>query len=470
MPHPAKSSIAIAALMIAACSKSREAQPPLDPKDIAGNLDRIATKVLRETGVPSAEVAAVVDGKLAYSHAYGDARLDPKQPATTTMRYSIGSISKQFTAAAILLLAEDGKLTLDDKVGKYIANLTRGDDVTIRQLLSHTAGYSDYAPQDYAVPEWLQPIDAQRLLDRWARVPLDFEPGTRWQYSNTSFVIAGLICEKVAGVPLFDFLTERVFKKLGMTSVTDTDRGKLTEPDPQGYFRRALAPLRPSPHEGPGWMYAAGELAMTAEDLAKWDISVINQTVLSPGSYRELEREIVLANGAGTRYGLGVGVQLNQGHRELRHNGEVLGFVAFNLVLPDDKIAVAVLTNQDASAAADKIATQARDALLRAASAPSVEVDRVVRKMLDDLAAKRVDRSVLTANASAYFSDAALDDIASTLKPLGTPERVEQVTSSQRGGMTGRRYQAKYEAKTLAISVYETRDGKLEQFLIDEEH
>jgi CubicO group peptidase (beta-lactamase class C family) len=470
MQHPARPWIAVGLFALAACSKSREApRPPPDPKDIPANIDRIATKVLEDTGTPSAVVAAVAEGKIVYTHAYGNARLEPKTPATTQMRYSIGSISKQFTSAALLLLAEDGKLSLDDKVSKYVPGLTRGDDISIRQLLSHTSGYPDYAPQDYMVPEWENPIDAHAILDRWARVPLEFEPGTKWQYSNTNFVIAGLVCEKVAGAPLFDFLTERVFRRLGMTSVTNTDRAKLTEADAQGYFRRALGPLHPAPHEGPGWMYAAGELAMTAEDLAKWDISVMQEAVLSPASYRQLETEVVLANGAGTAYALGVGIGLTQGKRELRHGGEVSGFVSSNRVLPDDKLAVVVVTNQDASGAADKIAQQVRDALLRAASAPSVESDRVIRKMLEDLADHKLDRTKLTANANAYFSDAAIDEFADTLHPLGTPLSVEQTSSNKRGGMTSRRYQAKYAAKTLTISVYETGDGKLEQFLIDED-
>src|SRR5205814_3267248 len=104
-----------------------------------------------------------------------DARLEPKTPAVAEMRYSIGSISKQFTAAAILLLQEQGKLSLDDKVGKFIPDLTRGNEVTIRQLLSHTSGYQDYWPQDYVMPMMLKPTDAQQIMNNWAKKPLDFD-------------------------------------------------------------------------------------------------------------------------------------------------------------------------------------------------------------------------------------------------------------------------------------------------------
>src|SRR5215469_3716974 len=146
------------------------------------NIDSIAHKVLETTGVPSASLAVVNDGKIVYAQAYGDARLDPKLPAATQMAYSIGSISKQFTAAAVLMLQQEGKLSLDDKISKWLPDLTRANDITLRQVLSMTSGYQDYAPQDYMIPEWEKPISAQQILDRWARIPLDFEPGTKWQY------------------------------------------------------------------------------------------------------------------------------------------------------------------------------------------------------------------------------------------------------------------------------------------------
>src|SRR5579871_5732454 len=298
--------------------------------DLQQKIDKIATDTIASSGVPSVSIAVVKDGQIAYLHAYGDARLSPKMAAKSEMRYSIGSISKQFTAAAMLLLQEEGKLSLDDKVARFIPDLTRAKEVTIRQLLSHTSGYQDFWPQDYVMPMMLQSTTAEKILNGWARKPLDFEPGTRWQYSNTNYVIAGVIVEKASGMPFIQFLREKVLAPVGVKNAADTDQAKLGETDPLGYIRYGLGPLRPAPKEGQGWMFAAGELAMPAEDLARWDISIINQTLLKPASYREFETEVLLKNGAGTSYGLGVDVNLEQGHRTLSHDGEVSGFTAAN--------------------------------------------------------------------------------------------------------------------------------------------
>jgi CubicO group peptidase (beta-lactamase class C family) len=198
------------------------------PADITEKIDKLAADTLARTGVPSASIAVVKDGRIAYVKAYGDAKLEPKTPAKSEMRYSIGSISKQFTAAAILMLQEQRKLSLDDKVAKYFPDLTRANEVTIRQLLSHTSGYQDYWPQDYVMKPMLSPTTARAIMDTWAKKPLDFEPGTKWQYSNTNFVIAGAIVEKVAGLPFFQFLQANIFKPLNMTSVMDIDQSRLT--------------------------------------------------------------------------------------------------------------------------------------------------------------------------------------------------------------------------------------------------
>ncbi|MGN6192935.1 MAG: serine hydrolase domain-containing protein, partial [Rhodanobacteraceae bacterium] len=165
------------------------------PADLAAKIDKIANDALAKSGVPSASVAVVRDGKLAYAKAYGHARLDPETPATSAMRYSVGSISKEFTAAAILMLQQQGKLSLDDKIAKFFPDLTDADRITIRQILSHTSGYRDFWPQDYLMPMMKQSTTPGHIMDVWARKPLDFPPGSQWQYSNTGYVIAGAIVE-----------------------------------------------------------------------------------------------------------------------------------------------------------------------------------------------------------------------------------------------------------------------------------
>jgi D-alanyl-D-alanine carboxypeptidase len=436
------------------------------PADVTRKIDTVVTDALTRSGVPSASIAVVKDGQIVYVKAYGDARLEPKTAATSQMRYSIGSISKQFTAAAILLLQEQGKLSLDDKVGKYVPDLTRANEVTIRQLLSHTSGYQDYWPQDYVMKPMLEPTSAQKIMDTWAKKPLDFEPGTKWQYSNTNFVIAGVIIEKVAHMPMLQFLQQKIFAPLGMTSVLNIDQEKLTESDPTGYLRYALGPLRPSPKEGKGWLFAAGELAMRAEDLAKWDLSIIDQKVLKPASYRDLGTEIVLKNGVGTQYGLGVNVGAQGSHRFLSHGGEVSGFTAQNMVFPDDRVAIVALTNQDAASAAGAITSGIAPLLFSTSDAATPAKLEQAKRIFADLQQGKIDRSLFTDNANAYFSEQALQDFASGLGPLGTPQSFVQVSQGLRGGMTLRVYIVRFPQRVIRAWTYEMPDGKLEQYQI----
>jgi len=454
---------AFAILMIVAPCAGAQTQLS---SDVTEKIDKLVTDTLSKTGVPSASIAVVKDGQIAYAKAYGDARVDPKTPATTAMRYSIGSISKQFTAAAILLLQEQGRLSLDDRVSKYVPNLTRANEVTIRQLLSHTSGYQDYWPQDYVMKGMLAPTTARQIMDDWARKPLDFPPGSKWQYSNTNFVIAGVIIEKVSGMPLMRFLQTRVFKPLGMTSATSIDEGGLGETDPVGYMRYALGPLRVAPKEGKGWLFAAGELAMTAQDLARWDISIIDRKLLKPPSYRVLSTDVHLKNGLATQYGLGVSVNNQAGHRALSHGGEVSGFTAQNVVFPDDRAAIVVLVNQDAAGAAGPIAAGIAPIIFASTDPATPAKLEQAKKIFAGLQQGTIDRSLFTDNANGYFSEQALADFASGLGPLGAPQSFTQTGQSLRGGMIGRSYLIRFPQKVIREWTYEMPDGKLEQFQI----
>jgi CubicO group peptidase (beta-lactamase class C family) len=438
------------------------AQAPADFSSYnATPIDSSVKRILDATGVPSASLAIVKNGQIAYLQAYGKARLSPAMDAKPEMQYSIGSISKQFTAAAILLLAEDGKLTLDDPVSRFLPDLTRAKEITIRMLLSHTSGYQDYWPEDYVMISMLQPTTTEHILNGWARKALDFDPGTRWQYSNTNYVIAGRIAEIAGGKPLLDQLQERVFRRLGMNGIVNIDAGRLPSADPEGYYRHALGPLRPAPKEDAGWLFAAGELAMPARDLALWNISMMNRSLLKPSSYDEMWKDVKLKNGENTGYGLGVSVGVQNGHKLISHSGEVSGFVSMNTVYPDDKAAITVLTNQDASSAAGAISAELGPALI----GHSKEEKRAL-SIFTGLQAGKLDRSQLTEFCNAYFTPEAIADFAGSLKSLGVPLSFRQQSESQRGGMTFRVFRAEFADRRLVITTYEMPDGKLEQFLV----
>jgi CubicO group peptidase (beta-lactamase class C family) len=438
------------------------------PAASVSQIDAAAASVMTATGVPSASVAVVQGGKVAFVKAYGKARLEPVMMAEPGMQYSIGSVSKQFTAALILLLVQDGKVKLDDPVGKYLPELTRANEVTVRQVLSMTSGYQDFWPEDYVMTSMMKPTNPQQILDVWGKKALDFEPGTKWQYSNTNYVIAGRIAEIVAGRPLIEQLQERIFRPLKMTGVLNSDASRLPESDPTGYYQHALGPLRPAPQEGTGWMFAAGELAMPASDLALWNISLMNRALLASASYGEMFREVKLKDGSGTHYGLGVFVGEQNGHRTVSHSGEVSGFVSQNSVFPDDKVAVTVLTNEDASGAAAALAKKIEPVVLSGAegSTASTAAEERALKIFSGLQEGRIDRSQLTAFCDAYFTAEAVQDFATSLKPLGTPSSFKQETEELRGGMVFRVFKVSFAGKQVGVTTYEEPDGKLEQYLV----
>jgi D-alanyl-D-alanine carboxypeptidase len=433
----------------------------ITPQDKAA-IDRAAQHTLAETGVPSVSIAVVRDGKIAYLKAYGQAELSPPRAATTSMRYAVGSISKQFTAAAILMLAEEGKLTLDDPVGKYVPGLTEGDRITIRQILSHTSGYEDFWPQDYVFPDMKKSGSAQAILDRWAKAKLNFEPGTDWQYSNTGFVLAGVIIEKVSGERLMQFLGEHIFTPLHMTGVVDFDNGQLTAADAKPYMRYALGAPRPAAVMAPGWMLGAGEVAMRPEDLALWDISEINHSLMSAKSYAAQTTSVLLKSGRDSNYGLGLAIHTVHGRRQLEHGGEVSGFTSENRIYPDERVAIAVLTNSDYSAGAARDVADGIEAVLF----KDPDKSRNARALFDALRQGKLDRSKLTANANDYFSTQAIADFKSSLGALGEPKGFKLLNSTLRGGMTAEVYEVDYATRKLQVVLRAMPDGKIEQFMV----
>ena len=453
--------LALSLLFAVTASASAQLAP-----DVQAKVDAAVHQTLEKTGVPSASVGIVQGGRIVYTAGFGNARLHPDVPATATMRYPIGSITKQFTAACILLLQQDGKLSLDDPISKFFPELTRANEVTVRNILTHTSGYSDYAPQDYTIPKWTHATTASAVVHEWAGKPLDFDPGTQWQYSNTNFELAGMIVEKVSGDTYWHFLRTRVLEPLGIRGALDLDRDR-DKVEPWGYQRNAFAPLRRAILEAPGWYFADGNLALTPADLLTWDLSIINQSLLSPASYTAMETEMKTKAGKGTGYGLAVDVGVRNGHRFVAHTGEVGGFVAANTIFPDDKVAIVVLTNQEASPAASAI-VRAVAPLVVAGYAPAgnAAAEAQAKAILVALQQGKIDRALFTEDANFYFDADTLSDYATSLAPLGEVVSVTQTGQALRGGMTQRSFDVKFAGRVATLSTYIMPDGKIEQFLV----
>ena len=454
--------VIVFALLVTPASAQSLTSPERD------QIDKGVLEILAATGAPSASIAIVRGADIVYEHAYGNARINPQKAANPSMRYAIGSVSKQFTATAILLLVEDGKLSLDDKVAKWLPELTRASEISLRQVLSMTSGYQDYWPQDYVVPDMQRPATAQTIMQRWAAKPLDFDPGATWQYSNTNYVIAGAVVERVAGTRLMDFLHQRVFSRLAMTSVSDFDAGPLGPDDAGAYLRNALGPLRPAPKEASGWLFGAGQLAMTARDLARWDLAVINQSVLRPASYKTQQSEVLLTSGNTTSYGLGVSISAPGGRRRISHGGAVSGYTTSNNVYPDDRAAIVVFTNiyPGASGASDQIAERIANVIFAPAAREADGARELARRIYDGLAQGTIDRTLLTPAAGAYFTQEVLSDFATSLAPLGSPTAFATTGDALRGGMRVRSYRIRAGNVPMSLTTITLPDGRIEQYIL----
>lgn len=422
-------------------------------------IDTLVAETLKATGVASASIAVVTDGKLDYARAYGEQRKDGA-PASTAARYPVASVSKQFTAAALLLLAEDGKLAMTDRVSKYLPGLTDADKISIGQLLSHTAGYRDYWPQDFGFPAMYAPVTAQAILDKWAKAPLDYVPGSKYQYSNTGYVAAGLIAEKLAGEPLASFEQKRIFAPLGM-NVVQAETG-LQASDASGFQRFALGPVRAVRPTAPGWGFAAGDLAMTPTDIAKWNIARLNRSLLKPASWALQETSLTPAD-SGVAYGLGVRLKPNAGHRSVEHDGGWEGFRSTNRVYPDDRAAVTVFVNSDFS---DGLASIG-DGIARILF-DQPDDSATPRALFAMLQSGKIDRSRFTENGNFYFSPTTLGDYATSLAPLGTPVSITRIGKpALRGGLTIETFTLAFpNQKLLAVLRAEPDSGKIEQFTL----
>ena len=300
-----------------------------------------------KAGEPGATVIVVKDGKTVLRKGYGIADTVGMKPMSGDAAMRLGSITKQFTAVAILMLVEEGKLALTDDITRFFPDYpTRGKTITVEHLLTHTSGIVSYTSRlDYPLT-MARDVTVAQMIDSFKNEPLEFEPGTAYRYNNSGYFLLGAIIEKVSGQPYAKFLEQRIFVPLEMenTAYEGFERGKAPRaaghsPGEKGFgHSAALSMTQP---------YAAGALVSTVDDLARWDAAITQGKLLAPASWRRAFTPYTLAGGKSTGYGYGWEVRRLQGAQVVGHGGGINGFATYALRLPEEKVFVAVLSNAD---------------------------------------------------------------------------------------------------------------------------
>ncbi len=307
------------------------------------DVDAVVQKLIDAKKIPAAGVAVVRDGKVLLAKGYGSADIEAGTAANENTAFQIASVTKQFTAAAIMLLVEDGKLKLDDTLGTFVSDVpAKWSGVTIRQLLNQVSGIPNYTEGGKLVNDKV--YAKSEILGLVKEVPPAFEPGTKWAYSNTNYFLLGMVIEKVSGKPYPEYMRDRIFKPLLMSSTVVNTSGLKIKNAATAYQFTTGAWQR-SNLDDPSQPFAAGAIVSTAADMAKWATAVSEGRLLKKTSWDEAFASGKLPDGKPTNYGFGwqIGKMGDTGF--FAHSGGIRGFSSFHVRFPAENLSVVVLVN-----------------------------------------------------------------------------------------------------------------------------
>lgn len=440
--------------------------PPPAVFDVAA-VDAWANTQLTRDGIVGAQLVVARDGAVLMSRSYGATAVGGP-PVTDDTAFAIGSVTKQFVCAAALMLEHEGKLVMSDPVAKYWPSATRATDITLDDLGSHLSGYPDYYPLDFVDRRMQAPIAPEDLIARYAGLALDFEPRTRWSYSNTGFIMLGRLVERQAGTPLGQWLAEHIFGPSGMKHAS------LDPPDDaaglaRGHTRFALGDPEPVAREASGWLFAAGGIYASAGDLMRWNFALAGDAVVPAEAKRKLTTPRVLADGRGTDYGCGLGVRHQGGETLWSHSGAVSGFLAYNAFVPRTRTGVVLLVNTDGAPAGDLHLALFNLLLTPALAVPIVAgppAADVARALFGQLQAGRLEPRGISEEMAIYYDAKRVAAASKRVRPLGPPTRVEADRPRERGGMEVTVVRLVFADRTIRASMYRTPDGVVQQFLL----
>ena len=315
----------------------------------ADEIDRMVETRLKRDNVPGTSIAVVREGKVIKARGYGLADVENNVPATEHTVYQWASVTKQFTAGGIMLLAQDNKLDLGAPVSRYYTNAPSSwSNVTVRHLIYHTAGMKSYTGIKDFFKTIRKDYEHEELIDLVRKMPLEFDPGERSSYNNTAYYVLGLIIESVSGKSYDDFLTERIFKPAGMTTARLNEQFEIIPNRATGYTGTSNKLVR-AEFVSPTQPYSAGALVGTVLDLAKWDAALYDDAIFSNSAKDQIWTPARLNNDDEVPYGFGWAVETLRGHRRVSHSGGIHGFSTHIARFIDDKLTIIVLMNSDRS-------------------------------------------------------------------------------------------------------------------------
>jgi len=415
-------------------------------------------------GAVGAALVVVRGGQTVLARGYGVRRAGEVRAVDVDTPFAIGSVSKQFACAAALTLADEGKLSMSDRVAKYYPALTGAADIELADLGGHVAGYRDYYPLDYVDRRMLAPVAPDALIAQYAGLPLDFPPRTRYSYSNTGFVLLARIVERTSGAAYGALLAERFWRPLGMTHTT---LGRPAADAATGHEAFLLEDPAPAAVESDGWLFGAADIWASARDLARWDVALAEGSVLSEAARRAMATPRVTAGGRSTGYGCGLGARQLAGEAVLSHTGWVGGFVAYNAVVPRTRTAVVLLVNDqhvDLGDLHDRVLRLALDdpSGIPALATPAAEA---ARALVLQLQRGQIDRAALGEDLDAYFDARRVAAAAPKLRALGEP-RVTLVSRAERGGMEITHLSIAFPKRTVSATMFRDAGGKIRQLLM----
>ncbi len=387
---------------------------------VSAQIDRLATAQIHAGRTPGIAIGVVEDGQLVYAKGFGFSTLSPHAAITPDTEFYAGGLTTEFTAAAILLLAQDAKLKLEDPVTKYVPELKVAANVTIAQLLTQTSGLPNYSAAPGLSTDMTHTVKLSTILAAVDKLPPAAAPGSTYANNPLNYWLAGLIVERVSGVTLSDYLEQHIFIPLVMNHTFLAGDNGISPSRATGYTRSGTQ-FAVAPAWDPAWLGGYDGLVTTVDDLAKWDIEMpvllrVDSigTIFTPGT-----------TAGPTHYGMGWVVDRRGGQNYVWTDGEISGYRAMNGVLPQQHVAVIVLSNADSLHGSVTIPEEVGARVLDVLGPPTAALDNAVvtkaKEWLDRLATGKIDRSELTPSFSAYLTDAlvAHENFAS-LGPLQT--------------------------------------------------